>query len=51
MTPIPQCMPEDVKGEDSVEAYRNYYRVYKRRFAKWTKREIPEWFNEKETPK
>ena len=51
MTPIPQCMPEDVKGEDSVEAYRNYYRVYKRRFAKWKKRDIPEWFNEKETPK
>ena len=42
----PQCMFEDVKTEDTVEAYRNYYRVYKRRFARWTRRNVPDWFTE-----
>ena len=27
-----------------VESYRNYYNVEKRKFAKWTNREIPDWF-------
>ena len=41
----PQAMPNDVKIiNDSVEAYRNYYRVYKSPFAKWKIRGIPEWY-------
>jgi len=40
----PQCMFEDVKCEDTVEAYRNYYRVYKKNFARWTRRNVPDWF-------
>ena len=40
----PQCMFEDVKCADTVEAYRNYYRVYKKNFARWTRRNVPDWF-------
>lgn len=47
-TEPPQAMPEDVKIiNDSVEAYRNYYRVHKRRFAKWKVRAEPEWWTTK----
>ena len=28
----------------SIKSYRNYYLKEKSRFAKWTKRNIPEWF-------
>jgi len=46
------AMPEYIKNEfkdstedaDIVRAYRNYYRLEKD-FCKWTKRDIPEWFN------
>lgn len=41
----PQAMPEECKVPgDSITAYQNYYRIHKRRFAKWTNREIPQWF-------
>ena len=41
----PQAMPEDVKVPgDSVEAYRNYYRVHKRRMANWKVRGAPDWY-------
>jgi len=41
----PQAMPEDVKVPgDSIAAYHNYYRVYKKRFATWKNREIPSWY-------
>ena len=41
----PQAMPEDVKVPgDSITAYRNYYRVYKKRFATWKNRETPNWY-------
>ena len=42
-TEPPQSMPDDVKRESCIEAYREYYRVYKRYFARW-KTEVPEWF-------
>ena len=35
----PQAMPDDVKTHDAIDAYQNYYRVYKKDFAKWTARE------------
>lgn len=41
----PQCMPNDVKDDDVVIAYRNYYIVYKQHIAKWTGRGAPNWFN------
>ena len=41
----PQAMPADAKiPGDSVAAYRNYYKLYKTRFATWKNREIPEWY-------
>lgn len=45
-TDPPQCMPEHLKCEDTVTAYRNYYiSEDKNHMAKWTKREAPEWWN------
>jgi len=41
-----QCMPEQYRQEDSVEAYRAYYRGEKARFATWTKREQPFWWSQ-----
>ena len=40
-----QAMPDDVKHEDSITAYRNYYIKYKKDFATW-KTSIPEWYSE-----
>tara|TARA_S200002703_G_scaffold107683_1_gene93560 strand:+ start:1334 stop:1870 length:537 start_codon:yes stop_codon:yes gene_type:complete len=44
LTELPQCMPDDCKTDDVVEAYHNYYRKYKTDFATWKKRETPEWY-------
>lgn len=43
-TTPPACMPDEYKVDDIVESYRNYYRGDKAHFAKWTNREVPEWF-------
>ncbi len=43
LTEIPQCMPDDVKADNAVDAYRNYYVQYKKSFAKWTDRPTPEF--------
>lgn len=41
----PQAMPDDVKvSGDSRTAYRDYYIKYKSGFAKYTRREVPTWF-------
>ena len=48
-TEPPQCMPPYCKGQDTVESYRTYYILEKISFAKWTKRDMPEWFNDKRT--
>lgn len=42
LTP-PKTMPDDVKVICSVDSYRNFYKVHKAGFSKWTKRSIPEW--------
>lgn len=40
----PQCMPDDVKvANDSLSAYHKYYKEYKADFAKWTKRDVPQF--------
>lgn len=44
LTPVPLTIPDDVKGEDTITSYRRCYNVYKKRFAKWTKRSEPWWF-------
>ena len=40
----PQCMPEEYKGEDSVEAYHKYYMGEKSSFSTWKMRPIPTWY-------
>jgi len=45
MSEPPPAMPDEYKVSNVVESYRNYYRGAKRSFARWTNREIPEWFN------
>ena len=44
LTTMPQAMPDHCKKPDSVDAYRTYYIQEKKRFAKWTKRQVPHWF-------
>jgi len=41
-------MPDEYRVDDVVESYRNYYKGAKANFAKWTKRNIPEWFKMEE---
>ena len=45
-TPPPQCMPDQYKCDDAVQAYRNYYIGEKSGFAKWKAREVPTWFRD-----
>ena len=42
-TDPPQCMPDEYKCENTVEAYRNYYLGEKMGFAKWNYTPTPEW--------
>ncbi len=45
LTDFAQAMPDEYKVTgDAVAAYQAYYRGEKAGFAKWTNREIPEWF-------
>lgn len=41
----PQCMPDEFKASDTVEAYRQFY-ILGKPFAKWNrpKSEMPEWY-------
>ena len=44
LTPFAQAMPNQYKDPDNpVSAYRHFYRAEKSVFAKWTKREMPDW--------
>jgi hypothetical protein len=42
-TPFVQCMPDEYKRTDAVEAYRAYYIGDKAHLAEW-KRNKPEWY-------
>jgi hypothetical protein len=46
MTTPPQCMPDACKDTDTVQAYKNYYIMEKKTFAKWKNTKTPEWFTE-----
>jgi len=41
----PQCMPEQYKQPDTIQAYRNYYTGEKLRFAFWDYSNKPTWVN------
>ena len=47
-TDPPQCMPDHSKGDDAVSAYQTYYILEKSDFATWKRRDMPEWFHERE---
>jgi hypothetical protein len=39
------AMPDECKvAGNSLQSYHNYYIMKKNHFAKWTKRDIPEWY-------
>jgi|TARA_B110000914_G_C15507706_1_gene469169 hypothetical protein len=40
----PQCMPDEYKCKDSVDAYQKFYIGEKAHFSKWKDRQIPDWF-------
>ena len=42
-TEPPQCMPDKYKGFNYVKAYRNFYLGEKKRFARYTNRDVPEF--------
>ncbi len=45
LTEFPQAMPAEYKVTgDPVQGYRNFYIHDKSRFARWTKRPVPAWF-------
>ena len=44
---MPQCMPDEYKNPDPVQAYRNYYAYGKRELHAWKKRRMPEWLEER----
>jgi len=45
LTSFAQAMPKEYKQNDKpVDAYRKFYIGDKSKFAKWTKRSIPDWF-------
>lgn len=46
MTPFKLCMPEIYHTDDAVRSYRLYYKGDKSDIAKWTKREIPNWWKD-----
>lgn len=43
-TDPPQCMPDQYKSKDAVQAYRNYYIGEKGHFAKWKNAVMPPWW-------
>ena len=46
MTEMPCAMPDEYKVPgDSVESYRNYYRVGKSHMHSWKNRQTPEWIS------
>jgi len=44
LTEPPQCMPDEYKSLDTVEAYRKYYMGEKSHFCSWKKRPTPTWY-------
>ena len=42
-TSAPQCMPDEYKRPDVVDAYRAYYKGAKSHMLQYKNREVPEW--------
>jgi hypothetical protein len=46
VTPFALAVPDDCMLGDPVASYRRYYVEHKSAFARWTRREPPEWYAE-----
>ena len=46
LTPFAQAMPDKLKGQDAVAAYRRFYHADKATFATWKHRSKPHWWCE-----
>ena len=46
LSAFPQAMPDDCKDTDAVQAYRNYYLGPKASIARWTNRDVPDFFKD-----
>ena len=47
LTPFAQCMPDEYKATNAVQAYRSYYSHEKADILKYTKRSAPEWITKR----
>ena len=48
LTPFALAMPDELKSDDAIASYRDFYHKDKATFASWTKRGQPSWWNEDE---
>lgn len=48
LTEFAKAVPEEFKHLEVCEAYREYFKKYKGHLKKYTKRPIPEWWQDKE---
>ena len=48
LTKFVQAMPDELKGQDTVEAYRRFYHKDKATFASWKYRDRPTWWVDEE---
>jgi hypothetical protein len=48
LTPFALAMPDELKSDDAIASYRDFYHKDKATFASWTKRGQPSWWNEEE---
>lgn len=46
LTRFALAMPEEYKTKSAVKSYRAYYQMEKSKFAKWSKRKPPYWWEE-----
>jgi len=44
LTEMSQALPDEFKGTNAINAYRQYYVFRKSHLAQWTKRSTPKWF-------
>jgi len=46
-TEPPRCMPDEYKTGNTITSYRDYIHGEKKHFAKWTRRQAPDWFTDR----
>ena len=46
LTPHAQAMPDELKRQDAILAYRDFYMLDKAVFASWKYRKRPDWWDD-----